>query len=88
MDKRIRELQTQVLPLITDFLATDRDGAIEATRMTVQQLVNLVAANTVKQVAYAGEVNPDNAFGANGDFFYVIPADDSNLKLYQKVAGL
>ena len=88
MDKRIRELQTQVLPLLNDYLATDREGAIEATRMTIQQLVNLVNANTVKQIAYNGEVNPDNAFGANGDFFYVIPTDDSNLKLYQKVAGL
>lgn len=87
MDKRIRDLQAQILPLLSDFLATDRVGALEATRMTVQQLVNLVGANVTKQNAYAANGTPDNAFGANGDFFFRIPANGSEIQMYQKISG-
>ena len=83
-DKRIRELQAQILPLLSDFLATDRAGALEATRMTVQQLVSLVSDNVTKQNAYAGNTSPDNAFGETGDFYFKIPLNGSSLQLYQK----
>ena len=86
-DKRIRELQAQILPLLSDFIATDRVGALEATRMTVQQLVDLVSTSVSKQDANAGTTTPDNAFGTNGDFYFQIPTDGSFLRMFKKEAG-
>lgn len=84
-DKRIRDLQAQVTPLLSDFMAMDRTGAVEATRITIQQIINLAAASTPSLTAYSGLTNPDNAFGANGDLFFTIPDDNTSLSLFQKV---
>lgn len=87
-DKRIRDLQSQPTPLLNDVLAMDRAGALEATKITLQQIVNLVGSNTTKQKAYADIVGPDNAFGSNGDFFYRVPLDGSVIQMYQKELGV
>lgn len=84
-DKRIRDLQEQVDPLLSDFLAIDRPGWTAAMRVTLQQVVNMAAASSPFIKAYADVTNPDNAFGSNGDLFYTIPADGSSLKLSQKI---
>lgn len=86
-DKRIRDLQTQVSPLLNDFIAMDRTGALEATKLTLQQLANLISLNVTKQLAYADIVAPDNALGVNGDLFFRVPADGSLIQMYQKIGA-
>lgn len=86
-DKRIRDLQEQGSPLLSDYLAMDRPGLTSAMRISIQQVVNMAAASAPFIRAYAGSANPDNAFGANGDLFYTIPADGLSLKLYQKISN-
>lgn len=43
-DKRIRDLQAQAVPLMSDVIPTDRSGAIEAKKVTIQQISNMVTA--------------------------------------------
>ncbi len=86
-DKRIRELLAEAGLLLSDYIAVDRFGWLEAHRFTVQDVINLANANVVKQNATSGTTNPDNAAGANGDFYYKIPADSSSLTHYQKIGG-
>lgn len=87
-DRRIRELQQAINLLLSDFLAVDRPGWDSAMRISIQDIVDAVSGNLPFAQAYASTVNPDNAFGKNSDFFYVIPADASSLKLFQKKGGI
>lgn len=85
-DKRIRDLIIQAEPLLSDFLPIDRPGWSEANKISLQQIINMAAVSSPIAVAYSGTDNPDNAFGSNGDLYFTIPSDQSNLKLSQKIA--
>jgi hypothetical protein len=63
MNKRIRDLQKQLSPLMTDVIPVDRDGNIEAQGITIQQLVNMFNSNAAAGasgfVAIPGTVLPN-----------------------------
>lgn len=84
-DRRIRDLfDTGQNPLLTDFIAADRPGAVTAMRFTFQQVAGLLSNNIVKQLVLSGPGNPDNALGSVGDIYFAVPADGSALRIYQK----
>lgn len=87
-DKRIRDLQQEISPFASDFLAIDRPGWTAAKRMTVQQIINMAAESSPFIKAYANTNNPDDAFGNNGDLFFTIPSNGSSLKLSQKISDV
>ena len=86
-DKRIRDLNSVADPLLNMVLPIDAGTFLEANKITLQQIVDIVSPSVSKQIAYAGNTAPDNALGNNGDFAFRVPSDGSALQMYQKVSG-
>lgn len=87
-DKRIRDLTDYGDLLVTDFIATDRDGRYSASRVTIQKFINFISTRINSPRHTSGATNPDNAGGNNGDVYYKVPADGSSLSVYQKLANV
>ena len=84
-DQRIFELQTQTNPTLDFFFPVDFPGQLAATKLSLTRLLNLISLNQAFPRAYAGNVNPDNALGLNGDLYFTVPADAASLQLFQKI---
>jgi hypothetical protein len=48
-DKRVRDLQYSRVLALSDFAISDRAGAVEAQKVTYQQIVNLFRANAAAE---------------------------------------
>ncbi|MDF3076122.1 MAG: hypothetical protein K0S09_11 [Sphingobacteriaceae bacterium] len=64
----------------------DRTGFPIAKKFSIQQLIDLVNQNVVKQQLYTGSANPDNAVGNDGDTYYKHVAGTS-FGVWYKVSG-
>lgn len=87
-DKRIYDLQLLAAVVANYSLPVDLAGNLAAKKITIQQLVDYVIANSSGVGVYAGNVNPDNAFGNNGDIYFTVPVDGSRLQLFKKAENV
>jgi hypothetical protein len=85
-DKRIYDLQSEENPLLNMFIALDKPGNVAAKRLSLQALLTLLLGSASAAKAYSDNVNPDNAFGNNGDLFFTIPVSGAYIKMWQKAA--
>lgn len=87
-DKRIYELQQSFSNFLSSFFAADKDGNVAAVKFSGQQILDFIQASPVFPTALAGNSNPDNALGSNGDLYFRVPEDGSALQLFQKISDV
>lgn len=85
-DKRIYDLQEIIGEFLSSSFVLDKTGNISAKRITGQNLLDGINAGLAYSISRAGNINPDNALGVNGDVYFKVLPD--SLTMFQKIAGV